>query len=129
MVIRVEEAGSGEDDHTLWVSLGFQSELSEQDVLFIVCGKQIAEQERREEYDGLYFERWDQAYSGYDLAESIIIRPTTVEIGWSKDGSKELEWPRSVQFDCSSVGNWAEIQKMLQRMREYPWAAAITVAE
>lgn len=125
-LIEIVEIGSGEDEDMLWVSLGFESELSPHDVLFIVCGKELFEQDRELGMDGLYFERFDQAYSCYHAARKIFVDETSVDVDFEPDGSRELELPESIRFDCRpALPGLREARKVFEKMAELEWAGAV----
>lgn len=124
--IEVEEMRSGEDDHVIWVSLGFKSELSADDVLFIVCGKTVDEQDRELGMDGLYFERLDQINSCYNAAERIYVSEGAVELDLTGEGARGLKLPELVHFDCDSVASeFRDARKLLKKMTRYEWAKAV----
>jgi hypothetical protein len=126
VVFEVEEMRAEEDEHLLSVSFGFGSQLSEFDVLFIVCGKTADEQDLRRGLDGLYFERFDQLYSCYNAAESISVSEDAVALDLTPEGSRQLGLPALVSFDCRSVAaEFRVARKVFGKMAEYEWAKAI----
>jgi hypothetical protein len=128
-VIIVKETNSGEDKDILWIGLHFNSVLSKEDWLLIVCGKEVDDQDKSLGMDSLYFERLDQAYSCYGAAK--LIRPALggVEIHFTSQGSKILEFPAEVIFDCTDITeNWQTTRKTLEKMAGYKWAGSIKPA-
>ena len=127
--VEVEEIRSGEDDAVLWVSLGFESELAKNDVLFIVCGKSVDEQDRELGMDGLYFERFNQINSCYNAAERISVTEDAISISLTEEGRGELKLPELVRFGCSLVSTeFREARKVFEKMMRYDWAKAVQSA-
>ena len=85
-LIPVKEFLAEDEDDYFSVSFGFQSEISENDVLFIVCSKERASAGDLTYQDGLYFERYDQLYSGYNFAELIVVKNQLVVINFTAGG-------------------------------------------
>ena len=81
---------SGDDQDCLWVTLGFSSELRELDVLHVVCARSVDAQDRKTGMDGIYLERFDQAFSGYKGADYIRVCPRVIEIGLNAKGQAAL---------------------------------------
>lgn len=94
----LEEIMSGENDDCYWVTIGFSSELEEFDVLHVVCGKSISHQDRRPGMDGIYLERFDQAYGGYSLAHSIQVSNFLIQIDLNESGKDALGFDGIVTF-------------------------------
>jgi hypothetical protein len=125
-VIDVEEMAAGEDEITIWVSLGFKSEISPLDVLFIVCGKSVDEQQLRHGMDKLYFERFDQAMSCYGGAESISLGASEVTIHFAPIGTKRMHFPETVRFNLSAAAERSgSVADNLKKMRGFPWGSII----
>ena len=117
---------SGDDDDVLWVSFGFESELSKNDVLLIVCGKAVDEQDRELGMYGLYFEGSEQTRSCYNAAERITVSESAVDIDLTEEGSRMLEFPGQVRFICDSVApEFRKAQRVFEKMMRYEWAKAL----
>ncbi|MCP3960936.1 MAG: hypothetical protein GY719_24075 [bacterium] len=89
------EVGAGADAGSVWVSLGFSSTFEELDVLFIVGSGDDSGTEGPSE---LYFERYDQAYSGEGLADRVRVSAQGVRIRFNEQGIRTLKFPESVFF-------------------------------
>lgn len=128
--IEIEEMQSGEDDVVLWISFGFRSELSENDILFIVCGKEINEQDKRLGMDEVYFERLDQINSCYNAAERISVSEGAVDIDFTENGCRELKLSKLVRFDCKSVtSEFSDACIIFRKMIAQEWAKTIQFAK
>jgi hypothetical protein len=126
-LIHVKEflAEDGEDYYS--VSFGFQSEISENDVLFIVCSKERSSAGNLTDQDGLYFERYDQLYSGYNFAESIVVKNQSVVINFTVGGYTWLQFPANqICFEFSSAkGVFSTIQNTFEKMSKLEWINVI----
>ncbi len=83
--IEIKELMAGNDDETLWVSIGFSSELEELDDQDVASGM-----------DGIYLERFDQAYSCYKGASQILVEHNSILIQLNKqcnEDKKEIILP------------------------------------
>ena len=110
------------------MSLGFKSGLSEFDVLFVVCGRRLKEQDRARGTSGLYFERFDQLYSCDGAAELISVGSEWVDVDFDAEGGRELKFPARVRFDCRSArGNPSELRRVFAAMSVYEWGRVVSV--
>jgi hypothetical protein len=94
----IKELMAGNDDETLWVTIGFSSELEEFDVLHIVCAEEIDEQDIASNMDGIYLERFDQAYSCYKCASQISVNHNSILIQFNKIGMEALDFSNKIKF-------------------------------
>ena len=128
--IQIEEMAAGEDEITIWVSLGFKSDVSPFDVLFIVCRKKVNEQDVQHGTDRLYFERFDQGMSCYGGADSIRLGGLEVTIYFTPVGTKRMHFPETVRFDLSAATERSgSVAGNLKKMRGFPWGSIITDGE
>jgi hypothetical protein len=128
--IQIEEMAAGEDESTVWVSLGFKSDISPFDVLFIVCGKSKDEQQIQHGMDKLYLERFDQGMSCYGGADSIRLGASEVTIHFTPVGTKRMHFPETVHFDVSAAAERSgSVSGNLKKMRAFPWGSIITDGE
>ena len=97
----IEEVHSGEDDGSLWVSLGFASQDNPLDVLHIVCTLQPDAQDRALGMAALYLERDDQSRGGYAGADRILAGADAVTVELNAAGRERLE------FDAPLRLTWA----------------------
>ena len=119
---------SGEDDGCLWVSLGFTSALQKYDVLHVVCGQEVDDQDRKLGMDGIYLERFDQAYSGYKGAREITVSESRVEVLLTKRGAKDLAFSGPVSFMCSKrLKGYAHAVRVFRRMSEQECGSVVRV--
>jgi hypothetical protein len=88
----LEEVMSGVEESCLWVTLGFSSQLEENDVLHVVCATAVDAEDRNGGMADLYLERFDQAYSCYSGAESILVAPSSVEVRLNDKGCEALDF-------------------------------------
>ena len=129
-VIQIEEMAAGEDDITIWISLGFKSDISPFDVLFIVCGKSKCEQQIQHGMDKLYFERFDQGMSCYGGADSIKLGASEVTIHFTPVGIKRMHFPETVRFDLSAAAERSgSVAMNFKKMRAFPWGSIIAEGE
>jgi hypothetical protein len=118
-VFQVVEVSAGLHEETLWVSVGFSSELQELDVLHFVCATDVDDQDRRLGHNAMYLERFDQSYSCYGGAEAILIRITGVQIMLNAHGRESLSLPHAVDFQVASdLKGWSEAVSIFRRMQE-----------
>ena len=111
---------SGEDENCLWVTFGFSSDLQEQDVLHVVCGKSVEDENRCNDTDGIYLERFDQAYSVEGGADSIHISPTVIHVGLNAKGQEALDFKGPVTFPVpKGLKGLSEAYVVFNRMHEY----------
>ena len=116
---QVVEINSGLHEETLWVSVGFSSELQEQDVLHFVCATDVDEQDRRLGHNAIYLERFDQAYSCYDGAKAIVIGTAGVRVELNAHGRESLSLPHKIDFlVASDLKGWSEAVGIFKRMQE-----------
>lgn len=111
---------------SLWVVLGFRSPARPNDTLFIVTAENpdTSDPDR----DLLHFERFDQAYSGYDYATRVSATDEAVEIDLTDEGSRELELPARIRFSAANYRvDLSGVVRMLARMREISGARFIEV--
>ena len=121
---------AGEDESTVWVSLGFKSDISPFDVLFIVCGKNVSAQQIQHGMDRLYFERFDQGMSCYGGADSIKMSALEVTIHFTPVGIKRMHFPETVRFDLSAAAERSgSVVGNLGKMKAFPWGSIITDGE
>ena len=124
--IQIEEMGAGADDSTIWVSVGFKSDISPFDVLFIVCAKEKSEQQIQHGLDSLYYERFDQAMGCYGGSDRIMIEPVAIELHFTPIGMKRMRFAETVRFDTSAVpDHHAKVREHLLLMRRYRWGSVI----
>jgi hypothetical protein len=117
----LEEINSGQDDDFLWVMLGFSSTFQQLDTLYIVCPATVTSKDIPTETYGLYYERFDQLYSCYDAADRITITANTVELAFSPEGAKSLNFDGPVTFQCPPrLKGLSDARKILQRMAKHP---------
>ena len=115
----VVEISSGLHEDTLWVSVGFSSELQELDALHFVCAMDVDEQDRRLGHNAMYLERFDQAYSCYNGAEAIVIGATGIQIKLNAHGCESLSLPNAVRFlVASDLKGWSEAVSIFRRMQD-----------
>ena len=128
--IQIEEMAAGEDEITLWVSLGFTSDISPNDVLFIVCAKSISAQLLQHGMDRLYFERFDQGMSCYGGADGIKLGDSKVTVHFTPVGTKRMHFADTVCFDLSTAAErFGSVAATLNKMRTFPWGSIITDCE
>ena len=128
--IQIEEMGAGTDEISIWVSLGFKSEISPFDVLFVVCGKKMSEQQIQHGCDSLYYERFDQGMSCHSGADSIKLEPAAITIHFTALGIKRMKFSETVRFDASAVPEqFAKVCKNLRVMKNYPWGSIVVDLE
>jgi hypothetical protein len=120
------ECASGEDEFSLWVTLGFSSEETELDVLHIVCGK---EADPFPGFQGLYFERRDQGESEYALADRIRITEAGVELELNARGVNILELPAKLRFRAKSDDPWRQARAVFRSMLLTPNGGGILCDE
>ena len=126
----LKEIMSGDDEDCLWVTLGFSSDLEELDVLHIVCGKWIDPQGRKTGMDGIYLERFDQAYSGYKGADSIGVSPSIIKIGLNRKGKKALGFKGAVTFRVpKKLKGLSKALKVFAKMSGYDCGRIIEIAQ
>lgn len=124
--IELKEVHSGEEEFVYWVSLGFSSDLEEYDVLHIVCGKSVDQQEKESNMDTIYMERFDQSYGCYGGASMIKICETGILIEFTQAGINTIELPEQVFFKAgSNLNGFSDAVKVLHQMREFPWGKII----
>ncbi len=124
--LELEEVNAGVSEGSLWVALGFRSPARINDTLFIVTAENpdTSDSDR----DLLYFERFDQAYSGYDYATRVSATEEAVEIDLTDEGSRELELPARIRFSAANHRvDLSGVVRMLARMREVSGARFIEV--
>ncbi len=126
----LKEIMSGDDENSLWVSLGFSSEMAELDVVYIVCGKSINEQDCNTDMDGIYLERYDQAYSGYKGADTIQVSDFLIQVDLNSKGQKDLDFQGTVSFriptELKGLSNAVDIFK---KMSQYECGQIIKVTK
>ncbi len=126
----LKEIMSRDDENSLWVSLGFSSEMEELDVLFIVCGKSIDEQDENNEMDGIYLERYDQENSGYKLADSIKVSNSKIQVDLNPKGQKELNFKDIVTFQVPvKLDGFSNAINIFEKMTLYKSGEIVRVAE
>jgi hypothetical protein len=114
----VVEISSGLHEETLWVSVGFSSELEDQDVLHFVCALELDDQDRRLGHNAIYLERFDQAYSCYAGAEAILIGVKGIDLKLNAHGCESLSLPQSVEFVVTSaLKGWEDALTIFRRMQ------------
>lgn len=119
--IKLEEAMAGEEDLSLWVTLGFTSEVEPNDVLHIVVAKDADEQSRHLGHDTVYLERYDQRLSCYAGASEIRFSERTVELDLTEDGKEQLEFSTPIRFmACYRVAGFRDAVQILRRMASLP---------
>lgn len=125
----VEEIRSGVADNCLWVSIGFSSELEKLDVLHVVCAMSVEAQDRKLGQNSIYLERFDQAYSCYAGADSILVAPESIEVALNSTGRKNLSFPGKVLFVRSSrLKGWASALRVFKRMSPQECGRVVSVA-
>jgi hypothetical protein len=125
--IQIEEMGAGADDSTVWVSLGFKSDISPFDVLFIVCAKEKSERHMQLGLDTLYFERFNQAMSCYGGSDKILVEPAAITMHFTSLGMTRMRFSETVRFDTSAVpDHHAKVREHLQAMKDYRWGSVIS---
>lgn len=126
--IQVEEYLAEDVEGYFSVSFGFESEISKDDVLFIVCGKERESEAHLPYQNGLYFERFDQVYSGYNFAESILVRSHSIEVDFTLGGYTGLQFPtKQMSFDFSSAkGDYSTIRDTFEKISELEWINVIS---
>jgi hypothetical protein len=113
----VVEISSGVHDETLWVSVGFSSELERLDVLHFVCATEVDSEDRKLGQNEMYLERFDQAYSCYAGADEIRVMTSKLQLKLNARGCKSLAFPQEVQFVVASkLSGWADAQRIFKRM-------------
>jgi hypothetical protein len=123
------EISAGVHEETLWVSVGFSSDLEDQDVLHVVCALEVDDQDRRLGHDAIYLERFDQANSCYAGAEEIAIGAEGIELKLNAHGCESLSLPQSVMFVVSStLKGWGNAQAIFRRMRDLECGRVIRAA-
>jgi hypothetical protein len=115
----VVEISSGLHEETLWVSVGFSSDLESQDVLHFVCALEVDDQDRRLGHNAIYLERFDQAYSCYAGAEAVLVGAKGIDVKLNAHGCENLSLPQSVEFVVtSSLKGWEDAQAIFRRMQD-----------
>ena len=115
----VVEISSGLHEETLWVSVGFSSDLEDQDVLHFVCALEVDDQDRRLGHNAIYLERFDQAYSCYAGAEAVLISAGGIDLTLNAHGSESLSLPQSVEFVVTAnLNGWEDALAIFRRMQD-----------
>ena len=128
--IEIKELMAGNDDETLWVSIGFSSELEELDVLHLVCAEELDDQDVASGMDGIYLERFDQAYSCYKGASQILVEHNSILIQLNKLGMESLDFPNEVMFMIpNSIEKIKDAKNVLRKMASLQWGNIIKFAE
>lgn len=127
-IISVEEFLAEDVEGYFSVSFGFESEISNDDVLFIVCGKEYENNFQINNQNKLYFERFDQVYSGYNLEESILVKDKFIDIAFTIGGYTQLQFPtKQIRFDFSSAkGDFSSIRNTFEKMSQLEWIKVIS---
>jgi hypothetical protein len=114
----VEEVMSGIEDSCLWVTLGFSSELKENDVIHIVCAKTVDEQDRKGGMADLYLERFEQAYCCYGGADQVLVTPSSLEVQLNEKGSEALDLDGGgVSFQVpTGLAGYEDAMEILRKM-------------
>lgn len=114
----LEEVMSGTEESCLWVTLGFTSELEDNDVVHIFCATTVDAQDRDEGMADLYLERFDQSYSCYGGADLVVAAPSSVEVRLNEKGSEALDFEGGgVSFQVSAeLKGYQDALEILRRM-------------
>ena len=96
----INTAQGGEEDDYVWVTLHFVSSETENDRIHIVCPT-TDEEEGEPGRNALYFERLHQAQGGSGLARLIRVTSSAVELEFTPEGLRQLEFPDSLRLRWS----------------------------
>jgi hypothetical protein len=107
---RLAEVTSAHGDDT-WVSLGFESTLAPFDVLHVVPGS------APDASDGLYVERFDQAYSTANGVRSLVVERDHVTIPLTDDAQRELAFD-SAELVFEGADRLAAYREAIHAFRE-----------
>ena len=88
----LQEVTSGIEESSLWVTLGFSSELENNDVLHVVCATSVDDEDRSDGMVDLYLERFDQAYCCYGGAEDVLVGRASIEVRLNHKGREALDF-------------------------------------
>lgn len=120
---------SGDEEDYLWISLHFESPVSVEDRLHVVCGMSLDEQDRRSGMDKIYLERRDQIQSGYGAASSILVTAEVIQFDFTPEGQRQLGFTSTLRLLwASSLDGYASARKILARMQTYECGQAIRFA-
>lgn len=116
----IQEAHSGQDDGSLWVSLCFASEELPLDMLHIVCALRPDAQDRALGMAEIYLERDDQSRGGYAGADRIRAGEDAVTVELNAAGRERLEFdaPLRLTWPAALAGK-REALETLARMGGY----------
>lgn len=113
----LEEVMSGTEEYCLWVTLGFSSELKENDVIHIVCETSVDAQDREAGRAELYLERFDQAYCCYGGADVVLVAPSSLEVRLNQKGCEALDFDGGVCFQVpAGLKGYDDAVEILKRM-------------
>lgn len=113
------EVHAGDHTGSLWVSLGFSSDVCALDVLHVVCGRDDASSKTPAD-SGLYFERFDQVFSHSGRATKIIVRPSTIRLAFSSAEARTLGFCGPVTFvNCEGVAGFSEAVVIFRAMAQH----------
>ena len=104
---------------------GRENKRLDNDTLFIVTAESPDTSDSNR--DLLYFERFDQAGSGYDYATRLSATSTAVDLDLTDEGCRELELPARIRFSARHRVDLSGVVRMLARMREVSGARCIEV--
>ncbi|WP_242108923.1 Imm10 family immunity protein [Luteimonas aquatica] len=125
---RIHAVFSGETDSEHWVTLRFASDGSEDDVIHVVCGLDVDEQDAALGMDRLYLERDDQSRGGYGGADAVEVAATSVRIHLNERGLRTLEFDESLDLHWTdTIEGKADAVDRFMKMREYPWGRIVRI--
>ena len=115
----IHRAYSGVEDSEIWVSLCYTSEHGE-DVLHIVCAREVDEQDRRLGHNTIYLCGDDQSRSCYAGADKIAASKDSVQVHLNKRGRKllELRQPVELRWGGRTPGKISAL-RCLARMKKF----------
>jgi hypothetical protein len=119
---------SGSTASYVYVNFGFSSPLEKWDAFHVVCAKKVDDQDREMGMGTIYLERFDQAYSCYQGAESIRAHARGVDLRLTKKGTKALDFPPLLHFVFPPrISGLRKALQNFKRMRRYRWGRVVNV--
>jgi hypothetical protein len=113
----LHEVMSGTEESSLWVTLGFSSELEVNDFLHIVCATSVDDQDRQGGMVDLYLERFDQASCCYGGADLVLVGQASVEVRLNPKGCEALDFDGGVVFQVpTGIDRYQDAVTILRTM-------------
>jgi hypothetical protein len=112
----------------LFVTLWYSLDDGDEDVVHIVCAREVDPQDRRLGMDGIYLEADDQSRGGYHGADRIVVSDDAVAIELNANGRKALALRDSVRLAWSGVEGRIAAAGVLGRMRDFECGKVVQLA-